>query len=117
MVRVAAYQSHAKTTLEARQEHIHEALSRADKEQLDFICFPEGFLTGYYAEKELAKINSLEVSEDRFLNWLDSIRHYHVTIIIGFNEREGDLLFDSVAIIEQGKLLGIQRKHHLYHAY
>jgi predicted amidohydrolase len=77
MVRVAAYQSHAKSTLEARQKQIHEALSRADEERVDFICFPEGFLTGYYAEKELAKINSLEVSEDLFQQWLDAIGHYH----------------------------------------
>lgn len=117
MVRVAAYQSYAKSTLEARQKQIHEVLARADEDQIDFICFPEGFLTGYYTEKELAKINSLDVSEDRFQHWLDAISHYHATIIIGFNERKGDLLFDSVAIIEQGKLLGVQRKHHLYHTY
>jgi len=37
--------------------------------------------------------------------------------IIGFNERNGSDLFDSAAIIEQGKLLGVQRKHYVYHDY
>jgi predicted amidohydrolase len=50
-----------------------------------------------------------------FQEFLKYISNYHVTVIIGFNEREGDLLFDSAAIIEQGVLLGIQRKHYRYH--
>lgn len=50
MIRVAAYQVAPKTGLEERKEQIHLALQKADSENIDFICFPEGFLTRYYAQ-------------------------------------------------------------------
>lgn len=117
MIRVAAYQATPKATFDARKEQIHDALQKADYEKIDFVCFPEGFLTGYYAQESLARKSSLEVSENIFKDFLYEIRHYLVTIIIGFNEREGDRVFDSAAVIEKGNLLGIQRKHYLYHNY
>jgi 5-aminopentanamidase len=117
MTRVAAYQATPKATFDARKEQLHDALQKADADGIDFICFPEGFLTGYYAQGELARKTSLESSGDIFENFLHEIRRYHVTLIIGFNELADHKLFDSVAIIEKGKLLGIQRKHYLYHDY
>lgn len=117
MILVAAYQATPKATFDARKEQIHDALQKADREKIDFVCFPEGFLTGYYAQESLARKSSLEVSEGIFKDFLYEIRHYLVTIIIGFNELEGDRVFDSAAVIEKGNLLGIQRKHYLYHNY
>lgn len=117
MVRVAAFQAQPCATYDGRLKQIHETIQKVDRDQVDFVCFPEGFLTGYYVEKELAQKNSLEIQSDTFQNWLSSLSHYKATIIIGFNERSGDHIFDSVAVIEKGILLGIQRKHYLYHNY
>lgn len=117
MIRVAAYQVIPKNRIEERLEQIIEALEYADRNHLDFLCFPEGFLTGYYAEKELAEQTAIEVESIYFQNFLKRVAHFNVTFIIGFNEREGDNIFDSAAVIEKGKLLGIQRKHYLYHDY
>ena len=55
MIRVAAYQATPKHLMEERLQQILEVLEKTDDEQIDFLCFPEGFLTGYYAEKELAE--------------------------------------------------------------
>ncbi|MBS3904958.1 MAG: carbon-nitrogen hydrolase family protein [Simkania sp.] len=117
MIRVAAYQGTPKTTFEPRKEQIHRALQKADTENIDFICFPEGFLTGYYAQESMARKTSLEVHSDIFKTFLSEISQYRVTVILGFNELSGSNLFDSVATIEKGTLLGIQRKHYLYHNY
>lgn len=117
MIRVAAYQVTPQTTFDARKEQIHNALQKADCEKIDFVCFPEGFLTGYYTQESLARKSSLEVHESVFKDFLSEIRSYLATIIIGFNEREDDSIFDSAAVIEKGNLLGIQRKHYLYHDY
>lgn len=105
MIRVAAYQTTPNTTFDSRKEQIHDALQKADCEKIDFVCFPEGFLTGYYSQESLARKSSLEVTESIFKDFLYEIRHYLVTIIIGFNEREGDRVFDSAAVIEKGNLL------------
>jgi predicted amidohydrolase len=74
-------------------------------------------LTGYYAEKELAEQTSIKVASDDFKNFLNQTASFNVTFIIGFNERDDDRIYDSAAIIERGQLIGIQRKHYLYHNY
>ena len=116
-IRVAAYQSTPASEIEARRAQIKSILIGADAECIDFLCFPEGFLTGYYAQEDLARKNSLEVGGGAFEEWLKIFTDCRSTIIIGFNERDGNHIFDSAAIIENGKLLGVQRKHYLYHNY
>jgi predicted amidohydrolase len=117
MIRVAAFQATPKSSLNERIQHILETLEKADSEQIDFLCFPEGFLTGYYAEKELAEQTAIEVGNKDFQDALYQTAPFNLTFIIGFNEREGENIFDSAAVIEKGKLLGVQRKHYLYHDY
>lgn len=117
MIRVAAYQATPKDFIQERIKQVLETLEEADRHHFDFLCFPEGFLTGYYAEKELAEQTAIEIGEREFQNFLDLTAPFNVTFILGFNERDGDRIFDSAAVIEKGKLLGIQRKHYLYHPY
>ncbi len=117
MTRLAAYQVTPGTTFETRKIQIHDILLKADRENIDFLCLPEGFLTGYYADEEIARKNSLETDGAIFREWLAEISHYQATIIIGFNEREGNHIYDSAAVVEKGSLLGVQRKHYLFHNY
>jgi predicted amidohydrolase len=117
MVRVAAFQGKPRSKFNENILQIIENLKSADREQIDFICFPEGFLTGYHAEKEIAEQTALEITSSKFQSFLNQIACFNLTIIIGFNEKEDDKIFDSAAVIEQGKLIGIQRKHYLYHHY
>lgn len=117
MLKVAAFQSAPKPTWDERIAQIVIILERADHEQIDFLCFPEGFLTGYFEEKSLAKQSALEIVSARFQNLLDQTASFNPTFILGFNERQEDKIFDSAAVIEKGNLLGIQRKHYLYHNY
>lgn len=117
MVKIAACQLTPSPDIEIRKNQMKNMLARAENERVEFICFPEGFLTGYYAERALAYKNSLELEGASFIDWLALVKHYSPTLIVGFNERAADKIFDSAAIIENGKLLGIQRKHYLYHDY
>lgn len=117
MIRVAAFQATPKHLAEERLSQVLETLEFADREYIDFLCLPEGFLTGYYAARELAEQTAIEIDSQFFREFIHQTASFDVTFIIGFNEREGDRVFDSAAIVEQGKLLGIQRKHYLYHDY
>lgn len=119
MVRVAACQFNPALVVKTRKMQVSAFLKKATCSNVDFICLPEGVLTGYYAEEELARKSALEVGKPAFEEWIHLIKETapNATVIVGFNEREGNNLFDSAAIIESGELLGIQRKHYLYHSY
>ncbi|MBA3239476.1 MAG: carbon-nitrogen hydrolase family protein [Parachlamydiaceae bacterium] len=117
MVKIATCQLTPASDAAARMVQIRTILMNAEADHVDFLCFPEGCLTGYYATGNLAIKNSLEVGKRDFLEWLDVLKNSSATIIVGFNERLGSHLFDSAAIVENGKLLGVQRKHYLYHDY
>ncbi len=116
-IKVAAYQCTPASELPARKAQLQYIVARAEAAHIDFLCFPEGFLTGYYAQEELARKNALVVGDAAFEEWLELFGDSSATLIVGFNEREGDRVFDSAAIVENGKLLGVQRKHYLYHSY
>lgn len=111
-VRVGAYQANPN---QSPKEKLIQILKKAEKDEIDFLCLPEGFLTGYYSNLEEALTHSLTIED---LNqWVEMTEPYSTTLIVGFNERQGYKLYDSAAIIENGKLIGIQRKHYLYHSY
>lgn len=116
-IRVSAFQATPKLTFQERKEQVYRALEKADRQQTDFLCFPEGFLTGYYSDEYLAHSNSFEIDDMIFQDWLIEIQSFRTTAIIGFNERDGEKLYNSAAVIEKGQLLGVQRKHYLYHDY
>lgn len=117
MINVAAYQYTPAIDIQDRKDQIQSILEKAISKHIDFLCLPEGSLTGYYAEENLARKNSLEVEGIDFKEWLEIFRNFAATVIVGFNERDGNQIFDSAAVIEKGKLLGVQRKHYLYHHY
>lgn len=119
MVRIASCQITPANDLEARMAQIKATLAQAQAMNANFICLPEGALTGYYAEENLARKNSLKVGDPTFEEWMHAVKEASpdVTVIVGFNERDGKNIFDSAAVIENGRLLGVQRKHYLYHDY
>lgn len=117
MIKIAAYQYTPANDIQARKAQIQIILEKAASKQIDFLCLPEGSLTGYYAQEELAHKNSLEVEAEDFQEWLEVFKNSTATVVVGFNERDGNQIFDSAAVIENGRLLGIQRKHYLYHNY
>ena len=105
MIKVAAGQYTPASEIKERKAQVNNILENATAEGIDFLCLPEGFLTGYYSQEDLARKNSLEVGGKDFTEWLEVFRNCTSTI------------FDSAAIIENGNLLGVQRKHYLYHNY
>lgn len=117
MIKVAAYQITPAKQINDRKVQLQNILKNATAEHIDFLCLPEGFLTGYYSEEKLARENSIEVESLLFEEWLTEFKNCPATVIVGFNEQQSGAIFDSAAIIEAGTLLGVQRKHHLYHKY
>lgn len=108
MINVSACQLLPASAIEDRKNQFQRFLKMAEQNQIDFLSFPEGFLTGYYAaEEQLARKNALEVRDRAFAEWVEITKGYSVTVIVGFNELFEAELFDSAAVIENGRLLGM----------
>lgn len=69
MIKVAAGQYIPACEIQARKTQIKNILKKAATEYIDFLYLPEGFLTGYYAQEDLARKNSLEVGGADFKEW------------------------------------------------
>ena len=118
MLRVAAYQSQGSvTSIQTQVEVIKKILKKADQQGIDIVCFPEGFLTGYYSDRATAERLSFDLQEPYFSEILSELSVFSSVAVLGFNERVGEHLYNTVAVIEKGCVLGIQRKHFLYHDY
>ena len=102
--------------IDDRKNQFRTLLKMTVCDRIDFLCLPEGFLTGYYSEENLAE-KCVRDKGETFCILARNDQGVLVTVIVGFNEASGDDLFDSAAVIENGQLIGIQRKHYLYHDY
>ena len=104
----AIYQNAPEINVDLRYKQIHQVLTQVDALNADFICFPEGFLTGYYDDENETRTNSLNIHGCVFNEFVKSLNVFRATIIIGFNEiDEQGWIFDSAAIIEKGELIGV----------
>lgn len=70
----------------------------------DIVCFPECFLAGYFRQTPEAFANRIELTSTHFAHVLATLAPYKPTIILGLIEREGDDLFNTAVVIEQGEL-------------
>ena len=91
------------------QTVIH-GLELATEAGLDIVSFPETFLTGYYSSKEETLTNSFEIDGSQMKKLLEKTTRFEPLYLVGFNELRGDKLYNTVAVIEKGKILGTYSK-------
>jgi predicted amidohydrolase len=85
-------------------------LERADRERVEIVCFPECFLTGYPDKEELARKVAFAVDAPQLMQVLDRTSRFEATLIVGFNERRGDDLYNTALVAYKGHLLGTYSK-------
>lgn len=93
---------------DANMRKVREVIESVQADGLDFLCFPETFLSGYDAES----VNKCAVTPEdpriqEFLHW--SAR-FDTVFLVGFSERAPEGIYNSQLVAYQGKLLGIQHK-------
>lgn len=93
------------------------SLEKADDEGVQILCMPETFLHGYFRTEEAAKENSVDLESDEFNKLLERFKPYSPTLLLGLNECRGDRLFNTVAVIENGELIGTYSKNYLVFNY
>lgn len=117
-VRIGHYQCESRQgDFEANLATVKKGLAQAVDAKLDIVSFPECFLTGYYAKKEDALQHAFTVDSPEMRRVLDATAECDTTLLVGFNELRGDKLYNTVAVIERGRLLGRYSKSLPYEGY
>ena len=102
---------------EANLAKVVQGLERADRERVDIVCFPECMLTGYPDTAALARKDAFAVDSPSMAKLLEQTRRFAATYIVGFNELRGQDLYNTAAVIHQGRLLGHYSKCSAYHPF
>ena len=116
--RVAAFQGRIKERdPEASLYRICEALEWADERSAHVLRMPESYLQGYFTDREEAWKNSLDLEGSEFADVCSRVSSYKATLLLGLNERRGEDLYNTVVVIERGRLVGKYSKNYLVHKY
>jgi predicted amidohydrolase len=81
-------------------------LERADRDRVAVVSFPECFLTGYPDKEDLARRNAFAVDSPQMMTLLGRTAAFEAAFMVGFNELRGPDLYNTVAVIHKGHLLG-----------
>lgn len=106
-VRIGHYQCVCiQRDFEANLNTVIRGLELASEANLDIVSFPETFLTGYFRDEQEARTQAFAVDSDRIKELLRRTARFEPLFMVGFNElRDGDI-YNTVAVIEKGELLG-----------
>ncbi|OGT62899.1 MAG: hypothetical protein A3E85_00005 [Gammaproteobacteria bacterium RIFCSPHIGHO2_12_FULL_45_12] len=116
---IAAYQGPIIEGNQARSTaRAIELVERAEAKNVDILCLPEAYLHGYFPTRELALTHSLDLQSPAFDTLCQQFAHFkRTTLLLGLNEREGEALYNTVVVIENGACLGKYRKAYTYSPY
>jgi predicted amidohydrolase len=89
---------------------VEEGLKRAEAERVEIVSFPECFLTGYPDTGEEARRVAFAADSPQIMRVLDLSSRYDPTLIVGFNERRGDDLYNTALVAHRGHLAGLYSK-------
>ncbi|MCC7492188.1 MAG: hypothetical protein IT204_07590 [Fimbriimonadaceae bacterium] len=85
-------------------------LQRAAELQIAIQCFPEVILGGYWRRREAAWKAGWPLDSPETRELLRATAPFDSTALVGFNERRGDDLYDTVLVIRRGELRGSYSK-------
>ena len=95
---------------EANLRKVIAGLEEGDRQGIDIVSFPESFLTGYFAKADKAREHSFALDSAQIRDLLDRTRRFNAMFMVGFNERRGDELYNTVVVAERGELRGSYSK-------
>jgi predicted amidohydrolase len=99
--------------INAAVECARSFIERGENEAADLLVFPECFLQGYLVEAGHIEKYALELASESMSEVLVELAHTNLTLVLGFIELEGGKYYNSAAVINRGRIVGIYRKNHL----
>ena len=95
---------------EANLQTVIHGLQLATEARVQILSFPESFLNGYFRTREDAEKHSFAVDSPEMRRVLEETARFDMVFMVGFNQRRGDQIANTVAVIERGKILGTYSK-------
>ena len=104
IIRIGSFQGYiSDNDIDANFDAVKRVIDETADESLDFLCFPESFLT--CASPSM----SLSLDDKRILN-IAGYLPSGTALIVGLTEREREGLFNTAVILRDGGIVGKQRK-------
>jgi predicted amidohydrolase len=113
-MRVAAYQMPVKACYSADAiDHLTSQLRECERARVSLLCCPEGALGGLADYVVLPDEIAIRANLAVIASKLRPLASQHVTVIVGFTERDtSGRYYNAAAVCSGGALLGIYRKRH-----
>lgn len=102
---------------EANLAATEAALGEAQSRGAEILAMPETFLHGFFSAKTFRPEYAIDLEGKFFRGILDRFAKYECLLLLGLNERRGEDVLNTVAVIERGKLLGTYSKTYAYLSY
>ncbi|MFZ3008078.1 MAG: carbon-nitrogen hydrolase family protein [Phenylobacterium sp.] len=114
MPRIAAAQTpEFREDVDAALAYALTVIAEATAQGAELLVFPEGYLQGYLTEEGAARRHALNLTSPPFAALLARLPATGPTIVLGLIEEEHGALFNTAAVLRDGKLVGRYRKTHL----
>lgn len=102
---------------EANLATTEAALAEAESRGAEILAMPETFLHGFFSPQKFTLEYTVDLQGPFFQSILQRFRKYECTLLLGLNERRAADVFNTVAVIAKGKLLGTYSKTYAYLSY
>ena len=87
---------------------VKEVVEQTRNLGLDFLCFPETYLSGY--SEQAVRESSTSMDDPRLLEFIRFSAGYDSVLLVGMSEREDGKIFNTQIVVYRGALLGKYRK-------
>jgi NAD+ synthase (glutamine-hydrolysing) len=98
---------------DGNKKNIIDAINEAEKEYVSLLCLPELCITGYGCEDAFQAPFVQDTAQAVLTDIVNETKNLNVIFSIGFPLNIGNALYNCVALIHRGKILGIVPKQHL----
>lgn len=113
---LSVVQMQCEGTVEENMQTADRLVRRAAEKGANIVLLPELFERPYFCQQRRYDFYGFAspVEENQAVkHFLPVSRELHLVLPVSFYEKEGNVLYNSIAVLDNGKLLGVYRKTHI----
>lgn len=115
-IKIGSYQGPIKENdFDANLKNVYKIIEETKKDKLDFLCFPETYLSGY--KPDSIKESSVSLDDKRLLKLFEDTKNLDTVFLLGLSERKEDGIYNAQIVFYKGEFLGKQYKTMLTQGY
>lgn len=115
-IKIGSYQGPiVNNNFDANLEKVKKVIEQTSGDGLDFLCFPETYLSGY--TPEAIKGSAVSLTDRRLQEFILWTKQFDTVFLVGMSEKTDKGIFNSQLVLYKGKVLGIQHKTMLTQGY